>query len=105
MVQPSAPGARYGIDNPDNVYRLVLLDGAARYEIRGHRHGTGPTQFGFELLDGAPGLHGIGKHIAFLSDDEIKTDADGSFTISIDSEPSWRAAPITSRQPRQPRPC
>jgi hypothetical protein len=83
----SAPGARYGIDNPDNVYRLVLLDGSARYEIRGHRHGTGPTQFGFELLDGAPGLHGIGKHLGFLSDDEIKTGADGSFTIAIDPEP------------------
>src|SRR5277367_798848 len=64
----SVPGARYGIDNPDNVYRLVLLDGAARYEIKGHRHGAGPTQFGFELLDAAPGLHGIGKHLAFLSD-------------------------------------
>ncbi len=77
----SVPGARYGIDNPDNVYRLVLLDGAARYEIKGRRHGAGPTQFGFELLDAAPGLHGIGKHLAFLSDNDIKSDADGSFTI------------------------
>lgn len=84
----SVPGARYGIDNPDNVYRLVLLDGSARYEIRGRRHGTGPTQFGFELLDGAPGLHGIGKHLAFLSDDDIKVGADGSFTITIDPEPA-----------------
>ena len=84
----SVPGARYGIDNPDNVYRLVLLDGTGHYEIRGHRHGTGPTQFGFELLDSAPGLHGIGKHLAFLSDDNIKTNADGSFTIAIDPEPA-----------------
>ena len=79
----SVPGARYGIDNPDNVYRLVLLDGSARYEIKGHRRGAGPTQFGFEVLDGAPGLHGIGKHLGFLSDNEIKTEADGSFTITL----------------------
>jgi hypothetical protein len=84
----SVPGARYGIDNPDNVYRLVLLDGAAHYEIKGHRHGAGPTQFGFELLDSAPGLRGIGKHLAFLPDDAIKTDADGAFTITIDPEPA-----------------
>jgi hypothetical protein len=79
----SVPGSRYGIDNPDNVYRLVLLDGSARYEIKGHRRGAGPTQFGFELLDSAPGLHGIGKHLGFLADREIKTDADGSFTITL----------------------
>jgi hypothetical protein len=79
----SVPGARYGIDNPDNVYRLVLLDGAANYEIKVHRRGAGPTQFGFELLDGPPGLHGIGKHLGFLSDNEIKTESDGSFTITL----------------------
>jgi hypothetical protein len=84
----SVPGARYGIDNPDNVYRLVLLDGGTHYEIKGHRHGAGPTQFGFELLDSAPGLHGIGKHLAFLSDGDIKTDADGTFKITIDPEPA-----------------
>jgi hypothetical protein len=84
----SVPGARYGIDNPDNVYRLVLLDGTQRYEIKGRRHGAGPTQFGFELLDAAPGLHGIGKHLAFLSDSDIKADPDGSFTIRIDPDPA-----------------
>lgn len=77
------PGARYGIDNPDNVYRLVLLDGASHYEIKGHRRDGGPTQFGFELLDSPPGLHGIGKHLGFLRDSDIKTDADGSFTITL----------------------
>jgi hypothetical protein len=77
------PGSRYGIDNPDNVYRLVLLDGSTRYEIKGHRRGAGPTQFGFELLDSPPGLHGIGKHLGFLADNEIKTNADGSFTVTL----------------------
>src|SRR6185312_2507858 len=77
------PGSRYGIDNPDNVYRLVLIDGSARYEIKGHRRGAGPTQFGFELLDGAPGLHGIGKHLGFLADSDMKTEADGSFTVTL----------------------
>jgi hypothetical protein len=84
----SVPGARYGIDNPDNVYRLVLLDGSSHYEIKGNRRGAGPTQFGFELLDGAPGLHGIGKHLAFLSDGDIKAGADGAFTITIDPDPA-----------------
>jgi hypothetical protein len=84
----SVPGARYGIDNPDNVYRLVLIDGAANYEIKGHRRGAGPTQFGFEVLDSAPGLHGIGKHLGFLSDSEIKTDADGSFTVTLGPDPA-----------------
>jgi hypothetical protein len=84
----SVLGARYGIDNPDNVYRLALIDGAATYEIKGHRRGGGPTQFGFEVLDGAPGLHGIGKHLGFLGDGEIKTDADGSFTVTLGPDPA-----------------
>ena len=79
----SVPGSRYGIDNPDNVYRLVLLDGSARYEIKGHRRGAGPTQFGFELLDGQPGLHGVGKHLGFLADSDIKIEADGAFTVTL----------------------
>jgi hypothetical protein len=61
----------------------VLLDGSAHYEIKGNRRDAGPTQFGFELLDGAPGLHGIGKHLGFLADSEIKTGADGAFTVTL----------------------
>ena len=29
------PGTRWGIDNPDSVYRVIPISGAERYEIRG----------------------------------------------------------------------
>ena len=29
------PGSRWGIDNPDSVYRVIPISGDERYEIRG----------------------------------------------------------------------
>src|SRR5262245_59610000 len=37
------PGAGWGLDNPDNFYRYLFVDGASRYEITGHRTGPGPV--------------------------------------------------------------
>ena len=62
----SVPGARYNLENPDNVYRLIQIDGRHRYRIAGCRYGAGPAQFLFELLDSAPGITGIGNQIDCL---------------------------------------
>ena len=89
------PGSRFAIDNPDNVYRIITVDGASKYEIVGHIKQPGPTQFSFLLYDQLLGENyeqkntdNLDKPIAGLRDRDIKLEADGSFRITVDSEPA-----------------
>ena len=87
-----APGSGYGIDNPDNVYRITHLDGRSRYRIRGRLLPSRPLQLHIELRDAIPGTTEMnaegGVLLATISDDAMTVDADGRFTISIDSDPA-----------------
>jgi hypothetical protein len=85
------PGANWGIDNPDNLYRYLFVDGASRYEITGQRRGAGPMQETFLVYSSVPGttehdLEGA-KVVGSISLDDVKVAADGSFTITVGPEP------------------
>lgn len=86
------PRSGYGIDNPDNVYRNVMLSGAARYEIHGRVSAPGPVEQHFEIRESIPGTTPLneeaGQQVATLSDAQISYAADGTFVISIDSDPA-----------------
>lgn len=88
----SVPGSRWGIDNPDNVYRFAPIDGASRYELTVQPTSPGPVQFSFIVYDSFVGEGGrqdnLDKPVAALRDQDVKANADGSFTISIDSAPA-----------------
>ena len=88
----SVPGSRWGIDNPDNVYRFVPIDGASKYELTVHPSSPGPVQFSFIVYDSFVGEGGrqdnLDTPVASLRDQDVKANADGSFTISIDSAPA-----------------
>ncbi len=87
-----APGSGYGIDNPDNVYRITHVDGRARYRISGQLLPSRPVQLHIEVRDAIPGTTAMnaegGILLATLRDDELQIAPDGSFTISIDSDPA-----------------
>jgi hypothetical protein len=34
------PGSRHGVDNPDNLYRVIAVDARSHYELRGPRAGV-----------------------------------------------------------------
>jgi hypothetical protein len=57
------PGSRWGIDNPDNVYRNIPIDGSLRYEIVGKLESPGPAQFSFLLYDSYFGEDGRRSHL------------------------------------------
>jgi hypothetical protein len=82
----SVPGARYNLENPDNIYRLIQIDGSHRYRITGRRYGAGPAQFLFELMDSAPGITSIGNQIDCLRGEQLQIEPDGSFSITIGPE-------------------
>ena len=76
------PGSRWGIDNPDSIYRVIPIDGAARYVIRGRVAKRRLVENYFTLWDETM------KTVDVLSGHALAVDAEGGFEISVDSSPA-----------------
>jgi hypothetical protein len=91
-----APGSGYGIDNPDNVYRITHVDGRARYRISGGMLASRTVQLHIEVRDAIPGTTAMnaegGVLLATLRDDEMSIAPDGRFIVTIDSDPAGMRA-------------
>ena len=88
----AVPGSRWGIDNPDNVYRIAPVDGASRYEVFVRRHGPAPVQFSYMLYSHFVCEDGHEKDvdtpIGVLRSDQVQWTAGDSFTFTIDASPA-----------------
>ncbi|OCB16082.1 hypothetical protein [Mycobacterium intracellulare] len=76
------PGSRWGIDNPDSVYRVIPISGDERYEIHGRVGEHRMTENYFTLWDANMGT------VDVLNGRTMRVDSDGSFIITVDSEPA-----------------
>ncbi|MET0446823.1 MAG: hypothetical protein ABW004_00390 [Aeromicrobium sp.] len=76
------PGSRWGIDNPDSVYRVIPISGDERYEIHGRVGEHRMTENYFTLWDANMGT------VAVLNGTTMDVESDGSFTITVDSDPA-----------------
>ena len=76
------PGSRWGIDNPDSVYRVIPISGDERYEIRGRVGEHRMTENYFTLWDANMGT------VDVLNGRTMQVDSDGSFTITVDADPA-----------------
>jgi hypothetical protein len=76
------PGSRWGIDNPDTVYRVIPISGDERYVIRGRVGEHRMTENYFTLWDANMGT------VAVLNGKSMDVDSDGSYTITVDSDPA-----------------
>nr|WP_232326886.1 hypothetical protein [Mycobacterium sherrisii] len=76
------PGSRWGIDNPDSVYRVIPICGDERYEIHGRVGTHRMTENYFTLWDANMGT------VAVLNGRTMHVESDGSFTITVDSAPA-----------------
>jgi len=76
------PGSRWGIDNPDSVYRVIPISGDERYEIHGRVGAHRLTENYFTLWDAHMGT------VDVLNGRTMRVDSDGSFTITVDAEPA-----------------
>lgn len=74
------PGSRWGIDNPDTVYRVIPISGEERYEIRGRVGANRMTENYFTLWNKHMGT------VDVLDGRRMHVEADGSFVITVDSE-------------------
>jgi len=82
-----APGSRVTFDNPDTTYRTIPVDPAARYVIKGHRHERSPIDVNISLWDAQNAT------IANLTESELHPDANGDYTITVDSDPGDGTTP------------
>ncbi len=76
------PGSRYGIDNPDSIYRVIPIDGNERYVIRGRVAEKRLVENYFTLWDKNMNT------VDVLSGHDLVLGPDRSFTITVDSEPA-----------------
>lgn len=76
------PGSRWGIDNPDSVYRVIPISGDERYEIHGRVGAHRMTENYFTLWDARMGTVNV------LNGRTMAVDSDGSYTITVDAEPA-----------------
>lgn len=75
------PGSRWGLDNPDSVYRVIPIDGAARYVIRGRVPDPRLTENYFTLWNAHMGT------VDVLDGKTLALDANGRFEIFVDADP------------------
>lgn len=76
------PGSRSVFDNPDTIYRSIKIDPTASYVIRGKRAQVPPVDENFSLWDAS------NNTISNMRGKDLVTKADGSFTITVDSNPA-----------------
>ena len=74
------PGSRWGIDNPDSVYRVIPISGDERYEIHGRVGEHRMTENYFTLWDARMGT------VDVLNGRTMAVDSDSSFTITVDAD-------------------
>lgn len=76
------PGSQFG-DNPDNSYRLIPLDGRARYEVKARRLNSG-LDVTYTLMRGTALTHGIET----IEERDLQVAPDGTYTLTLDPEPA-----------------
>lgn len=74
------PGSRWGLDNPDSIYRVIPISGAERYVIRGRVPGRRVRENYFTLWDAHMGT------VDVLDGKTLHLDGDGRFEIFVDSD-------------------
>jgi hypothetical protein len=76
------PGSRWGIDNPDSIYRVIPISGDERYVIRGRVAERRMTENYFTLWQENMNT------VDVLNGKDLVLDSDRRFEISVDREPA-----------------
>ncbi|NND68246.1 MAG: DUF1214 domain-containing protein [Halioglobus sp.] len=80
------PGSRWGIDNPDSIYRVIPISGEEKYRIHGRVGANRMTENYFTLWNENMGT------VDVLNGADLELDAEGRFTITVDADPAGSRA-------------
>jgi len=81
VMGTAIPGTLDLLNNPDVIYRRAMLSGDASYVVTGMHSAASPVDNSFSILDQTSAT------VANLSGRDLVTNADGTFTITLDSNP------------------
>ena len=86
-------GSRTGIDNPDNVYRMIEIVAQSSYVITGHVPAIPPADVSFTIFPVWPGVidakGGVfPPALGGITLKELDIDRSGAFTLSLDPSPA-----------------
>ncbi len=76
------PGSRWGIDNPDSVYRVIPISGTQRYRIHGRVGEQRMLENYFTLWSSTM------QTVGLLSGHDLQVDESGYFEITVDESPA-----------------
>jgi hypothetical protein len=82
LLGRAVPGTRWGLDNPDSVYRVIPISGAERYRIHGRVPEQRLTENYFTLWDANMNT------VDVLDGKKLVVGPDRRFAIDVDSEPA-----------------
>lgn len=82
LAGEAIPGSRWGIDNPDSIYRVIPISGDEAYCIHGRVAARRLVENYFTLW--SPTMQTVG----LLSGKDLQVDSDGRFAITVDGSPA-----------------
>lgn len=77
------PGTRHGVDNPDNVYRVIAVDDVSSFRIDGQVNARPGADVSFTLFNAYPGSGVDSQSQGVLILDQLVKDADGRFHFTV----------------------
>ena len=77
------PGTRHGVDNPDNVYRVIAVDDASSFRVDGQVNARPGADVSFTLFNAYPGAGVDSQSQGVLILDQLDKDAEGRFSFSV----------------------
>lgn len=80
------PATKWGLDNPDNVYRGAVLDSALTYEIKVTHLGKAPIQESFDVSAIQTDSTKLGGQLSFIEIRNLKTDSLGNYVLTANSK-------------------
>lgn len=77
------PGTRHGVDNPDNIYRVIAVDDASGFRIDGQVNARPGADVSFTLFNAYPGSGVDSQSQGVLILDQLDRDDEGRFSFTV----------------------
>lgn len=77
------PGTRHGVDNPDNVYRVIAVDDVNTFRIDGQVNERPGADVSFTLFNHYPGSGADSQSQGLMILDQLDKDAEGRFSFTV----------------------
>jgi hypothetical protein len=101
--ETTVPGSRHGVDNPDNIYRVIAVDDVSSFRIDGQIEGTPGADVSFTLFNHYPGSGADSESQGLLILKGLDRDAAGRFTFTVGPDAADGRANHLQTMPGQAR--